>query len=173
MISCFQQIFRIIGFNVDQGAMRIPALIHTVACLLATAFFFSAQAQERKLTPGEVPAIVIAAASKQFPDARVSQWSQEREHGKTTYEASTAQGSVKRDVVFAEDGSLVAIEEAVAVSSLPGAVTQSIHSKYPKASILKAEKITHGSDVQYEVALQHAAKKEVLLTATGHTVKEP
>ena len=89
-----------------------------------------------------------------------------------TYEASVTDGSSKRDVVFAEDGSLLAVEEAIQVSNLPATVKSAIRAKYPVATLRKAEKILHRSEVQYEVALAKAAKKEVLLTSAGRIIKK-
>lgn len=148
----------------------------TILCMVA--FFFLAslalgqEDKETKLKPGDVPAAVTAAVARQYPNAQVSGWSKEMEDGKTTYEASVIDGSSKRDVVLAENGSLLAIEEALQASDLPATVRRAIHAKYPKASVRKAEKISHGDEVQYEVVLAKASKKEVLLTADGKIVKE-
>jgi len=128
--------------------------------------------QETKLKAGDVPAAVIAAVAKQYPSAQVSGWSKEVENGKITYEASVIDGFSKRDIVFAESGSLLAVEEAIPVSDLPAAVRRAIRIKYPKASLRKAERISQGDEVQYEVALAKASKKEVLLTPDGKIVKE-
>jgi hypothetical protein len=72
----------------------------------------------------------------------------------------------------ARDGSLVAIEEAIAVFDRPNAVTSAVQRKYLKATIAKAQKNTHGHDVQYEVTLRKTAKKEVLLMGDGQIVRE-
>ena len=146
--------------------------IAIVFCLSASGLLLAGQDQEQKLKTSEVPAAVTAAASKQYPKAKISHWSKEMEDGKTTYEASVVEGSSKRDVVLAEDGTLVAVEETIAASALPGPVTSAVQEKYPQAVIAKAEKITKDGDVQYEVALRKASKKEVLLTADGKVIKE-
>jgi hypothetical protein len=119
-----------------------------------------------------MPAVVRQAVTKQYPNAKVSGRSKELEDGKTTYEVSVIEGSSKRDVVFAEDGSLVVIEQSIQVSDLPAAVKSAIRNKYPRASLRKAEKISHGDQLQYEVALAKAPKKEVLLTPTGKIINE-
>ncbi len=129
-------------------------------------------AQEAKLRSSEVPPTVNAAAEKQFAGARLSAWSKEVENGKTTYEVSVVSGSSKKDAVFNPDGSLAAIEEVVAVSALPVQVRDAVSARYPGSTLRKAEKITSGDQVQYEVALAKAAKKEVLLSAEGKIVKE-
>ncbi len=130
-----------------------------------------AAGQEQKLRPAEVPAAVTEAAAKRYPKAQIAGWSKEVEDGKTTYEASIADRS-KRDVVFAEDGSLVAVEEAIRISSLPAEVKRTLETKYPGAVVAKAEKIYHGDEIQYEVALRKTSKKEILLTSAGKVLKE-
>ena len=152
--------------------MKNLTSVAVLFCLSAPSLLLAAQDQEQKLKSTQVPAAVTAAASKQYPNAKISHWSKETEDGKTTYEASVVEGSSKRDVVLAEDGTLVAVEEAVAVSALPGPVTSTVQEKYPKAIIAKAEKITKDGAVQYEVGLRKASKKEVLLTADGKVIKE-
>ncbi len=96
--------------------------------------------QEQKLRPAEVPSAVTEAAAKRYPKARIEGWSKEVEDGKTIYEASIAVQSSKRDVVFAEDGSLVAVEEAIPVSALPLGVKRTLEAKYPHAVVAKAER---------------------------------
>jgi N12 class adenine-specific DNA methylase len=143
-----------------------------IALLCMATLALGQEAKETMLKPGDVPAAVTQAVTKQYPNAKVSSWSKELEDGKTTYEASVSDGSFKRDVVFAEDGSLLAVEEAIQISDLPAAVKSAIRNKYPGASLRKAEKILHGEQVQYEVALAKAPKKEVLVTPAGKIIKE-
>jgi hypothetical protein len=148
---------------------------HTFVCsfavLCCASLVVGGEDKETKLKPGEVPAAVVAAASKQYPGAHMSNWTKETEDGKTTYEASMKDGSSKRDLVFAENGALFAVEEVIPVSDLPAAVKKAILGEFPGASLRKAEKICHGDEVQYEVALGRASVKEVLLTPDGRIVK--
>jgi hypothetical protein len=150
-----------------------PVIFPCAFAFLCLAILAPAQEdKEAKLQPKNVPSAVTGALTKQYPNAKVSSWSKELEGGKMTYEASVMDGSSKRDLVFDENGSLLAVEEAILVSDLPAAVKSAIQTKYPAARLRKAEKILHGSEVQYEVALAKAAKKEVLLTPAGEIVKE-
>lgn len=146
------------------------SIVFQFALLLSLTGFISGQ--EKKLTAKEVPSAVTAASRKQFPGARVSGWSQESEEGKMTYEASVADKSGKRDVVFSETGDLLAIEQVIAVNELPAQVKDALHAKYSAATLRKAEKITRGPEVQYEVDLIKAARKGILLSAGGKILKE-
>ena len=147
--------------------MRLYAVPWLFYCVAIFAF-----AQEKKLKPADVPSAVTAASAKRFPNAHVSGWSKETEEGRTTYEASIVDSSGKRDAVFAEDGSLVAIEEKISITELPVQVRSAVAAKYPKAVLRKAEKISHASETDYEVDLAQAARKEVTVSSTGKILKE-
>ncbi len=143
-----------------------------IALLLATRTLIGS-AQEAKLTPAQIPEAVSSAATQRFPDAKLSHWSKETDDGKTTFEVSVADGKGKRDAVFSPDGVLVSVETSIEVNSIPASVKSTIQEKYPSARIKKAEKITLASnEIQYEVDLLKAAKKEVLLSAEGKILKE-
>jgi hypothetical protein len=55
---------------------------------------------------------------------------------------------------------------------LPDAVRQALDQKYPKGKIVKAEKITRGSKVEYEAVVAAEGKKsEVVLDPAGKVLK--
>jgi glucose/arabinose dehydrogenase len=130
------------------------------------------EAKEQKVKLKDVPAPVAAAAAKAYPNAKIREWAKETEAGKMQYEASMVEGATKRDVLFAPDGTVMAVEEVISIAELPAAVKNTIKAKYPQGVIHSAEKITGGKEVQYEIGLKKAAKKEVVLTADGKIVKE-
>jgi hypothetical protein len=120
----------------------------------------------------DVPQPVLAAATKAAPNAKVKEWEKNVEDGKTTYEVSMTEGSAKFQLVFEPNGTYVAKEETIPVSSLPAAVKSAVLAKYPKATLSSAEKITHPTATEYEVVLKNAAKKEILLSSDGKILKE-
>ncbi len=141
--------------------------------VLFAALVVVSSGQEAKLTNAEVPPAVSSAATEKFPQAKFSNWSKETEDGKTTFEVSVADGAGKRDAVFSPEGALVSTETSMKVSALPPAVKSAIQARYPSARVSKAEKIMLASnEVQYEVGLLKAAKKEVLLSTDGKILKE-
>jgi hypothetical protein len=144
---------------------------------MALALFLAAalsgqEAKEQKLKPKDVPAPVVAAAAKAYPNAKIRGWAKEMEAGSPQYEASMIEGTAKRDVLFAPDGSVIAVEEVIPIADLPSAVKNAILAKYPRGVIHSAEKITKGTAIQYEVGLKNAAKKEVVLDSDGKVLKE-
>jgi hypothetical protein len=128
--------------------------------------------QERKLRPAEVPTVVSASATKRFPGARISGWSKQTEGGKTTYEAAVSDPDGKRDAVFSEDGALVAVEQNISIADLPSRVRDAVTAKYPHAELQKAERITHNGNVDYEVDLAKAVRKEITVSSEGRILKE-
>ncbi len=150
---------------------RYPISMLALAACLITGL--SAQeAKEETVKRQDVPPAVVSAAAKAYPKAKIREWAKESEDGKTLYEASMVDGAKKQDVLFAADGSVVAVEEVVPMSEVPTAVKDAIKAKYPKGVIHSTEKITRGKEVQYEIGLRNAAKKEVVVAADGRIVSE-
>ena len=153
----------------------MPNYLKTVAAglLAAGTLVWAGGYEEAKLQPADVPAPVADSLTKHFPNARVAGWTKEVEDGKTMYEASIRDHGAKKDVSFGEDGALAGVEETITLAALPEAVKSTVKRQYPAAVIRKAEKVSQGTgEMQYEVTLGKAAKKEVTLTAEGKVVKE-
>jgi len=146
----------------------------SVVCAIAVALCVTAAgiAQEQGVKSKDVPAPVTAAAAKLYPNAKIVGWSKETEGGKTFYEAEMKEGQTKRDVVFMADGKIEVVEEEVATAQVPAAVQNALKARYPKAVISLAERLTRGSEVQYELQLKKAPKKEIVFTPDGKFVKE-
>ena len=92
-----------------------------------------ALAQEQEISCNAVPAAVRAAFEKAFPKATIKECAKEVEKGKTAYEISSLEGRTRRDVLFSGDGTLIVIEEAIAMQSAPDPVQQAVRKMYPVA----------------------------------------
>ena len=124
-----------------------------------SAISLSAAAQEAKVKEKDVPAAVIAAFKSAYPNATIRGYAREKENGKTFYEIESKEGDMTRDVLYNPDGSVAEIEESVAATDRPAAAQQAIQAKYPKAVITKAERVTVGSKVGYEVSAKQGQKR--------------
>ncbi|HYR83907.1 MAG TPA: PepSY-like domain-containing protein [Terriglobia bacterium] len=146
----------------------------SVVCAIAASLCLAAigTAQEQGVKSKDVPAAVAAAAKQLYPNARIVGWSKETDAGKTFYEAEMREGQTKRDVQFLPDGKIDVVEEEIAIAAVPVAVRDALKARYPKAVIGLAERLTRGSDVQYELQLKKAPKKEIVFTPDGKFVKE-
>ena len=60
----------------------------------------------------------------------------------------------------------------IAAASVPPSPQAAVKAKYPKAVIQGAERITRGSEVEYELTLKNAPKKAIVLAANGRILKE-
>ncbi|MDB4962708.1 MAG: hypothetical protein JWP01_2707 [Myxococcales bacterium] len=117
------------------------------------------------------PAVVTDAAKKAFPDATLT---------KCTAEDSIFEVKLqKKDKSIIEldvsaKGEIQQIEEVVPVAAVPGAVTKAFAARYPKATMLKAEKQTKADkSVSFEVAFKvEKTVKEATFKADGTFVEE-
>lgn len=143
-----------------------------LAALLCGATIAPTQAAENNEEENvTAPEAVMKAFQKAYPNAEIRGISKESEGGKVYFEIESVDGKVRRDLLYLADGSVFEIEEGIATSDLPAQVTDSLKARYPKGEIQKAEKITRGSVVEYEVLLENEEENlEVVLDANG-TIK--
>ena len=118
----------------------------------------------------KLPAPVLAAFKKSYPNATIKNTSKETEDGKTTWEVESVENHLGRDLVYNPDGTVVEVEEELAIASVPAVVADAVKAKYPKAAVTKAEKKTAGKTVTYEFALKGAAVTAVEMTPDGKIV---
>ena len=78
----------------------------------------SAQDQEKKIKRSELPAVVEKAVVAQTQGSTIRGFSQEKENGRTFYEAELMTNGHSKDVLMDEDGNVVEVEEQVAMDSL-------------------------------------------------------
>jgi hypothetical protein len=133
-----------------------------------------ARADEEKVPLDKVPAAVMNAVKKKFPAAKIEEATKEVEDGKTTYEIGIEQDEHDITVSLKEDGTILEIEKEIAVKDLPSAVTGAIAAKYPRATLKKAEEVTKGEKVTYEVIVVPESKKarEVVLDRAGKILED-
>lgn len=131
-----------------------------------------ATAQEKKIKRFALPPAVEKAAQVETQGATIKGFAQEREHGKTFYEAETVVNGHTRDVLFAADGSIAEIEEEVAFSSLPANVQTALTKKAAGAKINKVESLTkNGKLVAYEASMtQGKTSKEIQVGPEGQNL---
>jgi hypothetical protein len=128
---------------------------------------------EKKLAVKDLPAAVTASFHKAYPHAKIMGASAEQEDGKTYYEVESVDGKVKRDLLYAVDGTCVEIEESIAAKALPGPVSKSLKQEFPKGKILKAEKVTKDQTLKYELVVQSGKDQwEVAFDTAGKVVEK-
>jgi hypothetical protein len=117
------------------------------------------------------PAAVTDAATKAVPDATITRCVAEHSIFEVVMHRKD-KSRVELDVTA--KGVIEQIEETVPVSAVPAAVTKAFAARYPKASVLRAEKQTKADkSVSFELAFKVGASvKEATFKDDGTFVEE-
>jgi hypothetical protein len=120
----------------------------------------SASAQEKKIKRSDLPPAVEKTVAAQSAGATIKGFSTEKENGQTLYEAEMTVNGHTKDISMTADGSIVEIEEQVAMDSLSADVKAGLQAKAGKGKILKVESLTKkGKLVAYEAKVDTDGKK--------------
>lgn len=141
---------------------KVPIVI---ALSLSTTLF----AQEKKIQRTDLPPAVQKTIAVQSQGATIKGFSTEKENGQTYYEAEMSVSGHTKDVLIDPAGTVVEVEEQVALDSLPASVKDGLQSKAGKGKILKVESLTkHDKLVAYEAkVLADGKKSEIQVDADG------
>ena len=133
----------------------------TIAALFLTCAIASqAATQERKLKRSDLPAAVQKTADQESHGARVRGYSSEMDEGQRVYEVALTLHGHNRDVTIAADGSVVEIEEQVALDSLPAPVKAGLLQLAGSGKITRVESLTKGGAiVAYEAQVRAGTKR--------------
>ncbi len=120
----------------------------------------TASAQEKKIKRSDLPPAVEKTMAGQSAGATVRGFSTEKEKGQTLYEVEMTVNGHSKDVLIAVDGSIVEIEEQVALDSLSPEVKAGLQAKAGKGKLVKVESLTKkGKLVAYEAQVDTNGKK--------------
>ena len=120
----------------------------------------SSSAQEKKINRSDLPPAVEKAVAAQSSGATIRGFSTEKEKGQTLYEVEMTVNGHSKDISMMTDGSIVEIEEQVALSSLSPEVKAGLQAKAGNGKILKVESLTKkGKLVAYEAKVETSGKK--------------
>jgi hypothetical protein len=145
--------------------------VTTFAVLLAGGL----SAAEKQLKMADLPPGVQKAVQEQSKGTTIRGLSKEVENGKTFYEAELRVSGHNKDLLIDPAGSIVEIEEEVALDSLPAAVKGGLEKQAAGAKIVVVESVTKGNAVvAYEARIKTAGKtSEIRVTPDGAPAKEP
>jgi hypothetical protein len=120
----------------------------------------AASAQEKKIKRSDLPPAVEKTVAAESTGATIKGVSTEKENGQTLYEVAMTINGHSKDISMAADGSIVEIEEQVALDSLSADVKAGLQAKAGKGKILKVESLTKkGKLVAYEAQVETNGKK--------------
>ena len=119
-----------------------------------------ASAQEKKIKRSDLPPAVEKTVAAQSVGATIKGFSTEKENGQTLYEVEMTVNGRSKDISMTADGSIVEIEEQVALDSLSSDVKAGLQAKAGKGTILRVESLTKkGKLVAYEAQVETNGKK--------------
>ena len=133
-----------------------------LAALAASGLLFAgtAAAQEKKIKRSDLPPAVEKTVAAESAGATIRGFSTEVENGQTLYEVELTVNGHSKDISMAADGSIVEVEEQVALDSLSPEVKAGLQAKAGKGKILKVESITKKNKlVAYEAKVETNGKK--------------
>jgi hypothetical protein len=133
-----------------------------LAALLAGGLLLAgtASAQEKKIKRSDLPPAVEKTVAAQSAGATIRGFSTEKEKGQTLYEVEMTVNGHSKDISMNADGSIVEIEEQVALDSLSPEVKAGLQAKAGKGKILKVESLTKKEKlVAYEAQVETNGKK--------------
>jgi hypothetical protein len=157
---------------VEKAATTEPAA-HTPVVEKAAAAEKEDEEKEEKAetvkagTKVELPPAVASAFKKAYPNAVINASAKEEENGKTVYEIESVDKGMNRDLLYSADGTVLECEEQLKETDLPAPVIAALKTRYPKATVTKAERTTKGTLLQYDLALAGAPVAELSLLADG------
>jgi uncharacterized membrane protein YkoI len=130
-------------------------------------------AAEKKIQMSDLPPAVRQAVQEQTKGAVIHGLSMEKEDGRMEYEVETTVDSKSRDLTFDANGTVIEIEQEVAIDSLPAAARAAIEKRTAGGKIVKVETVTRGSATTYEASYTKAGRThEVGVKADGSPVKD-
>jgi hypothetical protein len=120
----------------------------------------AASAQEKKIKRSDLPPAVEKTVAAQSAGATIRGFSTEKEKGQTLYEVEMTVNGHSKDISMVADGSIVEIEEQVALDSLSPEVPAGSQTKAGKGKILKVESLTKkGKLVAYEAQVDTKGRR--------------
>ena len=138
--------------------------------LLALVLTFGALCANSKLN--KLPEAVRKTAMAETAHSEVLAVKKEKEGGKTVYEIETKVAGRTRDLVIDSAGTVVMVEEEVAMGDLSQAVRTGIQREAGEAKIVKIEALTKGSEKTFEAIVESGGKqREFVVSAAGVLVR--
>jgi hypothetical protein len=117
-------------------------------------------AQEKKIKRSDLPPAVEKTVAAQSAGATIRGFSTEKEKGQILYEVEMTVNGHSKDISMTADGSIVEIEEQVALDSLSPEIKAGLQAKAGKGKILKVESLTKKDKlVAYEAQVETNGKK--------------
>ncbi len=146
--------------------------IVTLALIPGLWFASMAVAQERTIERSDLPPKVEQKVATLSEGTTILGFSKERENGQTDYEVQMAVDGHSKDVLMDSGGTVLEVEEQIALASLPPVVRDGLQTKAGRGKLIKVESITkHDKLVAYEAQVRNGARRtEVQVSPDGKSL---
>ena len=155
--------------------MRTARWLVPAALLSLLGALTPAQADEKKIEVSELPKVVVKAAMKAFPEAKIVGAAKETEDGETIFEVMMKLDGKSIDLAIDDEGEIEEIEKEIEVEDLPRAVIKAARKRFPEGKIAKVEEVSDEDDkVVYELAIEIKGGKtvEVIMSPNGKILED-
>jgi len=115
---------------------------------------------ESKVKMENLPPAVQKTVKEQIQNAKLVGLSKEKEGGQTVYELETVVNGKSRDLMIDSAGTILSVEDEIALDSVPEPARKAIQQKAAAGKITKVETVTKGSEVSYEAAYTSKSGKK-------------
>ena len=134
--------------------------LYCTSMAIATLAAGIAFAADTKIKRSDLPTAVEKTVQEQSVGATIQGFSKEVENGRVEYEVEMIVNGHGKDVSIAKDGTVLEIEEEVALGSLPGTVRSALVERAKEAKVIKVESVTRrGKIVSYEATVLSGTRK--------------
>ena len=144
------------------------AIAFSVSTIAATTAY-----TESHVSCNTLPAAVLQHAKLEAGPATIRGCVKDRENGKLIYEVETLKDGKSKDITLDVSGTILEVEQEVAISSLPSAVSEAIAKAAHGSKIGKVESVTReGAIASYETTItSNGERREVAFNLQGAPVK--
>jgi hypothetical protein len=135
---------------------RLATIALSTSCVAA---FSAAHAQQKRISQGQLPALVQTAVAQEGKGAVIRGLLVEKEQGLKVYEVELVTEGRSKNVSMDANGKVLQVEEEISMDSLPIAAQQGLALATGEGVIDKIESLTRlGAFVAYEAVVKTGAK---------------
>lgn len=154
--------------------MKVFKIIAVIILLIGSAVLISmvANEDEESISRDQLPASVLLAFEKAYPEAKEVEFTLEEDDDVFEYEMEFVQNGTQIVVKYSADGQLIESEHVISAEELPTKVSAQLQSDTSYLEIAKVEKVFIGDKTFYEVKVYKddgsgKKKHEMLFTEDG------
>ena len=155
--------------------MKLNIRLSITSVVIGLATFSLAVAQEKKIKREQLPPAVEKTVARESQGATINGFATEIENGKRLYEVELTVDGHSKDISMDKTGSIVEVEEEVAMDSLPTDVQDGLKKAAGAGTIGKIESLTkNGKLVAYEAHVKTGTKRsEIQVGPNGEKLAHP